>query len=129
MHPAPKFQPSHLSAPRSEYGEFFTAAVIASIIGASGALGAGGLSLIGGAKNRKLAREQMTADAAMQQQMMIAQQQQAQLAAQTAQAEAAAQAQTIKYAMFGLGGLVVAGVLYKMWSQSGGGEDDASDEE
>jgi hypothetical protein len=126
-----RFKPSVRSNPVVGYGEpiTLTAGLLASIIGAGGALGAGGLSLWGQSKQRKLAREQMAADAAMQQQMLIAQQQQAQINAQTAQAQAAADAQTVKYAMFGLGGLVVAGILYKMWSQSDSGEDDASDEE
>jgi hypothetical protein len=107
------------------YGEPITLAVISGVA----LLGSAGIGFAGKSKEVKAAREKMAADAAMQQQMMLAQQQQAQVNAQTAQAQAASQAQTVKYAMFGLGGLVVAGILYKMWSQSDSGEDDASDEE
>jgi hypothetical protein len=122
-----KFRPSEHS-PEMGYGEPITVA----IIGAAGILGGGGLSLWGASKQRKADAAARAADEKMQRDIMAQQAVQAQLMAQAEVEKSKSQAALVQTAIMGLGGLIVLGVVYKMWSQSASDEDtedETTDEE
>jgi hypothetical protein len=119
-----KFQPSEHSHVGGDYGEPITVAAITAV----GLLGSGGLSLWGASKQRKAEAAQALKDAELQKQLMEQQAQQAQLAATAEIEKAKSQAQLVQTAVVGLGGLIVLGVVYKMWSKSATDEDEDEDE-
>jgi Na+/glutamate symporter len=123
-----KFRPSEHS-PEVGYGEpiTLTAGMITAGISAVGILGGGGLSLWGASKQRKADAAARAADEKMQRELMAQQAQQAQLLAQAEVEKSKSQASLVQTAIMGLGGLIVLGVVYKMWSQSA--SDDDTEEE